>query len=338
MLSFVVVIAAATIVLDYGITRAWDRSLREEITRSLVEKTRLLALRAQKIRPSEAQSLAAEFGRAAGARVTIIDRTGKVLADSEADAAQMENHAQRPEFVAALSGEVGESTRLSRTVHIDFLYVALPVPDGAVRLAYPLSSIQQTTAAIRRNLLWSSAIAVLVATIISALIAHAISRRLRRMVHFAEEIAQGNFSARLADRSSDELGQLAEAFDKTAARLSDSFNALENNRAQLERLLNSLQDPVIAVSADNRVQWNNPALQRLVPYAIRMSAPLVQVLRAPDLLGLIEACIAQGFKQVLRLCLVGERCWCCMTSVRSSGWRRRAATSSPTFHTSCAHL
>lgn len=297
MLSFVVVIAVATIVLDYGITRAWHRSLREEITGSLVEKTSLLALRVQKTPPAEVQSLASEFGRAAGARVTIIDRTGKVLADSEADPAQMENHAQRAEFAAALRGEVGQSTRLSRTVHIDFLYVALPVPDGAVRLAYPLSSIQQTTAAIRKNLLWSTALAVLVASVISTVIAHAISRRLRRMVHFAEEIAQGNFSARLAEGSSDEIGQLAAAFDRTAARVADSFSALESDRAQLERLLNSVQDPVIAVSAENKVQWSNPAIQRLVPYPIRLGAPLVQVLRAPDLLRLLESTIAQGTLQ-----------------------------------------
>jgi two-component system phosphate regulon sensor histidine kinase PhoR len=300
MLAFLAVIAAATIVLDYGITRAWERSLREEITRSLMEKTRLLALRVPNARPAEAQSLAMEFGKAADARVTIIDHTGKVLADSEADPAQMENHSQRPEFAAALRGEEGQSTRLSRTVHVDFLYVALPVPDGAVRLAYPLSSIQQTTAAIRRNLLWSSVIAILVAMIISALIAHAISRRLRRMLQFAEEIARGNFSVRLSEPSFDEIGQLAAALDKTAARLSDSFSALENNRAQLERLLNSLQEPVIAVSADTKVQWVNPAIQRMVPYAIRLGAPLVQVLRAPDLLHLLESSIAEGKVQSAR--------------------------------------
>ncbi|MCI0350177.1 MAG: ATP-binding protein [Acidobacteriales bacterium] len=300
MLGFLAVIAAATIVLDYGITRSWEHSLRTQITRSLHEKTGLFALGVQAARPADAQALAREYAKAAAARATIIDRTGKVLADSEADPAQMENHAQRPEFAAALRGEAGESTRFSATVHTDFLYVALPVRDGAVRLAYPLASIQESTAAIRRSLLWSSAIAILAAMIIAALIAHAISRRLQRMLQFAEEIARGNFSVRLAEISSDEIGSLAAALDKTAARLSDSFSALENNRAQLERLLNSLQDPVIAVSAENKVQWINPAIQRLVPYGIKLGAPLVQVLRAPDLLKLIESSIAEDRVQSAR--------------------------------------
>ena len=55
----------------------------------------------------------------------------------------MENHAARPEFVAALSGKLGSDIRDSRTLGIPFLYVAAPVPGGAVRMAYPLAVLQQ---------------------------------------------------------------------------------------------------------------------------------------------------------------------------------------------------
>lgn len=294
MLAFLVVIAATAVVLDYGITRVWEHSLRQEITRSLTEKTRLFALSVQNALPADLQSLATQHAQAASARTTVIDRSGKVLADSEANPAQMENHADRPEFAAALRGETGAATRFSQTVRTDFLYIAVPVREGAVRLAYPLSSVEQSTAAIRRNLLWATAVAVLVAMALAALIAHAISRRLRGMVDFAEEIAGGNFSARLSDASADEIGQLASSLDKTAERLAENFTALENSRAQLERLLNSLQDPVIAVSSESKVQWTNGAMQRLVPYGIRNGSPVVEVLRAPDLLMLLDSCITAG--------------------------------------------
>jgi two-component system, OmpR family, phosphate regulon sensor histidine kinase PhoR len=295
LIAFLLVIAAATVVLDYGIRRAWDRSLREEITRALTEKTRQFALAVPNVQQPDLQAIAARHAQATGARATIIDRGGKVLADSEAKAAEMENHATRPEFAAALErGDVGTATRLSRTIGVEFLYIAVPVREGAVRLAYPLSNIQRTTAAIRRNLLWSSAAAVLVAMALAAALAHLISQRLRRMVRFAEEIARGNLSVRLSDASSDEIGQLAAALDRTAAKLADNFAALENSRAQLERLLNSLQDPVIAVSAENKVQWTNGAMQRFVPHGIRTGSQLVETLRAPDLLGLLESCIQRA--------------------------------------------
>jgi two-component system phosphate regulon sensor histidine kinase PhoR len=146
----------------------------------------------------------------------------------------------------------------------------------------------------RRTLLWASVTAGVVALVLAVLLAHAISQRLRRMVGFAEEIAGGNFSARLSDKSPDEIGKLAVSLDKTAEQLEQSFAGLENSRAQLERLLNSLQDPVIAVSSESKVQWTNGAMQRLLPYAIREGSPLVQVLRAPDLLLLLESCLTVG--------------------------------------------
>jgi two-component system phosphate regulon sensor histidine kinase PhoR len=152
----------------------------------------------------------------------------------------------------------------------------------------------QADGAAKRAVLWGSATAAIVGTVLATLIAHSISRRLRLMVSFAEEIARNNFSARLSDSSADEIGQLAAALDKTAGKLSESFAALENSRAQLERLLNSLQDPVIAVSAERRVQWTNGAMQRLVPYGIRSGSPLVEALRAPDLQLLLDSCLRAG--------------------------------------------
>ncbi len=105
--------------------------------------------------------------QAAGARVTIIDQQGKVLADSEADSASMENHATQPEFVAALKGEVGTDTRHSRTVGGLFLYVAAPIAGGAVRFAYPVSNVAAVLARVRQTLLLSSLLAFVVALVVS---------------------------------------------------------------------------------------------------------------------------------------------------------------------------
>jgi hypothetical protein len=93
------------------------------------------------------QDIASQEAQAATARVTVIDPTGKVLADSEADPSSMENHAQRKEFIAALAGNVGMEERRSHTLGIPFKYVAAPVTGGAVRLAYPLSEVEATLGA-----------------------------------------------------------------------------------------------------------------------------------------------------------------------------------------------
>ena len=142
MAVFFLVIATATITLDISVRRAWERTLREQIERSLVQKTRMLANRIETDRTKSVQDIASQEAQAASARVTVIDPTGKVLADSEADPSSMENHAQRKEFIAALAGNIGMEERQSHTLGIPFEYVAAPMTGGAVRLAYPLSEVR----------------------------------------------------------------------------------------------------------------------------------------------------------------------------------------------------
>ena len=126
--AFLVVILAAAVTFDIMVGRAWETSLRSEIERSLIQKTQLLAHRVEADRSGHSLAdIAAQEGQAAGARVTIIDPAGKVLADSESDPASMENRATRPEFVAALSGRIGSDERHSTTIGIPFLYIAVPI-------------------------------------------------------------------------------------------------------------------------------------------------------------------------------------------------------------------
>jgi two-component system phosphate regulon sensor histidine kinase PhoR len=296
--EFILVIAVVTITLDFAVRREWEASLRQQITESLIEKTRMFSDRVEANDGPIAQ-LVAQQSKAADARATVIDDSGHVLADSEADPDKMENHAARPEFIAALSGKVGVSSRTSKTVGIEFLYVAIPMRGGAVRLAYPLSLIERSTAAIHKQLLFASALALLVAIFLAAVIAHLMGRRLRRMVDFAERVAQGDLTARVSDHSSDEIAQLASALDVTARMLESSFAELQLSKQQLETLLNSIPNPVIAISNERDVQWTNRAMRVLEP-RIRVGASVIEVFRNPALLNAFQSAIAEASTQTIQ--------------------------------------
>ncbi len=289
--AFVLVIATATATLDVAIRRAWEDSLRHEIERAMVQKTRLFALRVETDRSRPLQQLVNEEAAAGDARATVIDRSGKVLADSEANPERMENHATRPEFITAFQGGIGMATRWSHTLGISFLYVAAPVPGGAVRMAYPLASVQQATATVRRTLLIASVVALLVATLLAAVIARSVSRRLGRIVAFAQRVAAGDLQARIAESSSDEIARVAAALDVTAHKLEEGFTALQTSRNQLETLLNSMQEAVIAVGADARVLWVNGRMQRLAPAGVRLGAPVVESVRDPNFLAAVNGAL-----------------------------------------------
>jgi two-component system, OmpR family, phosphate regulon sensor histidine kinase PhoR len=288
--AFVLVIAVATVTMDVSVRKAWEESLYNQLRAGLEQKTAMFAQAVEQDRDRRGlQQIAEEVSRAADARATIIARDGTVLADTRANPAEMENHALRPEFVAALQGKLGGATRTSHTVGIPFLYVAAPIPGGAVRLAYPMASIRETVRHVRLYLLQASLAALALATIISALVARIMSRRLQRIVRFAERIAAGDLSARIEESSGDEIAHVASALDRTARQLEHSFESLETGRRQLETLLNSMQEAVLAVSHDGRVQWSNGVMNAIA--RVPTGAPLVGAIRDPDALRAIEGAL-----------------------------------------------
>jgi two-component system phosphate regulon sensor histidine kinase PhoR len=288
MFVFLLVIGASAITLQVTVHNVWERTLREQIERNLKQKTLMFAYRVEADRQHSLADITAQEGQAAGARATVIDPTGKVLADSEADPSAMENHAERREFVSALAGHLGVDERSSQTLRVPFLYVAAPISGGAVRLAFPLPEIETTDRPLNMALLWGSLTAFVFAVMVASVASQYVGWRLQRIVNFAERVAAGDLTARIASTSTDEIGQVAAALDKTTRRVEQSFARVQTSQRELETLLNSMQDAVIAVDRDGRVQWANRGMDRLLLRAPRLNAPLVDSVRDPDFLAAIH--------------------------------------------------
>jgi hypothetical protein len=134
----------------------------------------------------------ARYGPLSGARVTVVDPKGDVLADTDADASQMNNHLYRPEIQQALSGGVGSSIRRSATVSYDMLYVAVLLEQegrvaAIVRFALPLAQIDEDLAQLWRRISGVT-LATLAATLLLAVfiasagrVRRQMDRRLRRV-------------------------------------------------------------------------------------------------------------------------------------------------------------
>ena len=287
--AFLVVIAATAVTLYFMLGGIWEASLRTEIERNLKQKTLLFAHRVENDHTHSLTDIAAQEALAAGARATIIDASGRVLADSESNPASMENLATRPEFAAALAGKSGSAENRSATLGIPYLYVAAPLSGGAVRLAYPLSDVEEVRSQVRRRLALGTFLACVFAFLVAAVASISAARRLEHIVDVAAHIAEGDLKARVQDNAVDEIGRLGGALDQTARQVERSFAAVRSSQRQLETLLNSMQDAVIAVGADGLVQWANQPMDRLVPQRVRLNAPVVETVRDPDFLATVKA-------------------------------------------------
>lgn len=243
------VLTISLVAVDLMASRIAQSTYERTLTRELEEKCRIMALESWKV-PDTSRIRA--LATAAEGRITIVAKDGRVIGDSENDIATMENHANRPEIQSALDGQTGSIRRRSPTMGIDFLYVAIPIADGAMRLAVPMSEVNIQVDPIRRQMLAATAIAFLPAIVIAAIFARYASTKLGAIIEYAGKLAEGNFGARLKKVGSDELGVLSAKLNDTGEKLEAMFNQLQEEQVQLEKLERIRKDFVINVSHELR--------------------------------------------------------------------------------------
>ena len=93
-----------------------------------------------------------------------------------------------------------------------------------------------------------------------------------------------------------ELGDTLQAVYGTSQRLQQRLGGAQADRLQLEALLDSMQDAVVAVDSAGRIQWTNQRMQRLIPgvsvqSTVRIGHALVQTIRDPDVLECVRTAL-----------------------------------------------
>jgi two-component system phosphate regulon sensor histidine kinase PhoR len=199
------------------------------------------------------------------ARMTIIDPSGKVIADSEADPATMANHSNRPEIIQARSLGLGESTRHSATIDRDFLYVAVPIaqePGAVARVAVSLADVDTVVSRIQRYILIAAVIAMLIVIPLVFFIADRIARPLYSLRRQAIAVARGDLSARVTPDATPEIGDVGRAFNTMTVELQRSRETIERTSVRLEAILSGLSDGVVLTDeSGNVIRLNEAAAQ-----------------------------------------------------------------------------
>jgi two-component system phosphate regulon sensor histidine kinase PhoR len=245
------VLVVALWAVDILASRVAERTYVHTLTQQLQDKGRLVAFALTGGTSVDRVRLSG-LAHAAGGRITIISRDGRVVADSEADAKNMENHGARPEVMQALAGTAGSDTRTSNTIGVKFLYVAVPIDAGALRIAVPLRDVERQVAEIRNQLLAAVALAFLPAILVAAFFARYVSSKMASIIEYAGKLASGDFHARLQKPGRDELGILTRQLNETGEKLQKMFKQLEHEQTELQKAERIRKDFVINVSHELR--------------------------------------------------------------------------------------
>ena len=214
----------------------------------------------------EIQQLVSEIGttESQGIRITIINSTGIVLADSETDPTAMESHANRPEVLQAQREQFGTSMRWSSTISKEMLYVAIPVRsagqlEGYIRVSMALQTMGARTQSARQ-LMWTVAVITLLAAAFLALgLARIWSGRISRITKAAQNLSQGDLSARVDVTGTDEVAVLASSLNQMRDNLANQLATIEKQHRTLLSLIGQLHEGIVVADSKGRIVLINPA-------------------------------------------------------------------------------
>lgn len=237
------------------------------------------------------------------ARITIVDRNGNVLADSEDSPQNMGNHASRPEVkqIFVEKKKSGLSIRYSKTLGYRMMYATVPIFEdgeinGVMRTSLALKNIDNAI-----NKLWLSIVFVLIAALlliaaIGIKIAKGISRPVEEMILVSEKLKDSDYNARVTIKPKGELGQLTESINVLASSLENQMEKIEENEQQLTGVLENMMSGVLLVNTEGRILLANRAIGQLLgEKSDNFTGKLhMEIGRNVELSTLIEQCLQTG--------------------------------------------
>ena len=239
-----------------------------------------------------------QLGRASKkeTRFTVMLPSGKVIGDSDEDPAQMANHSDRTEMRKVLSDGYGWSLRLSPTLGKNMMYVAVPIKDNSevkavVRTAIPATAIDDALKSLYIKILWGGLATAFCVAGLSLLISRRISKPIVEMKKIAEMFASGDLDHRLLVLGTAELDSLANAINRMATQLQERFATITDQRNELDAVLSSMIEGVVAVDGQGRIVSINKAAASLLDIELSkgQNRNVEEVIRNVDLQNFINS-------------------------------------------------
>jgi two-component system phosphate regulon sensor histidine kinase PhoR len=256
------------------------------------------------------------------ARITVINKEGTVLADTEKDPAMMENHKIRPEVIDALSSGVGKSRRFSVTLEEAMLYVALSIEKDTkilaiIRTSIPLKQVNSLLRDLQLRILIGIAIVTLLSIGIAFLLSRGLSKPVDALANAAKNLAKGNFDTRVYLQTSGELKELETSFNEMAGRMEDLFGKLSRRNEELDSIVSSIQETLLVLDKEGRIKLTNESFQKTFNDEDVYNKFYWEVMRCPDFSELIKRVMEERKNQIQEVEFRDKHYLCSVTFLSS---------------------
>ena len=290
--------------LDLYLSHTINENHISNLRENLVTQAHLIA---ERIPPSFQKNLddfCKNYKIKTGARITVIDSSGKVLGDSDEPSDTMENHADRPEIKDAEITDTGSSVRYSKTLQKNLLYVAIAVTIDSdrryLRLSMSLHDIEQSMRTIRMRIIIAAIAVALFVIILGIIQTRRITKSIEEITDFSKEVAAGNFKKRLFFKEKGELGELGRNIRRMANELSQRLRESDEEKRKIEAILRNMSDGLILTDTKGTILLSNAAIRNLFGIQSDIEGkPLMESLRNTELKEIIDT-VVENKERIVR--------------------------------------
>jgi two-component system phosphate regulon sensor histidine kinase PhoR len=204
----------------------------------------------------------------------------------------------------ALESGLGESIRYSTTLHEQMMYIAVPITIqdsivGVARVALPLVAVQDSVKRVTLAISLAMVVTTIVAIAAATLIARATTRPVREITQASRRIAAGQLRQKIPIRTTDETGQLAQAFNEMSLNLNKLVGDISAEKTKLQTVLANMADGVIMVDVEGKIVLVNQAAHNLFAFQERdvTGKPLIEAVHEYEADEILKLCLKTGQTQ-----------------------------------------
>ena len=223
-------------------------------------------------------------------RLTWIAADGSVLYDTKTDAESLENHASRAEVSQALATGTGESTRYSSTLMEKTMYYAQRLDDGTV---LRISISRATVGMIAVGMIQPLLIVLIVALILSGLLARRLSRRI------VDPLNSLDLEHPLDNDAYEELSPLLKRIHRQHVEIQMQLRELREKTDEFTQITGSMREGLVLLDEHGSILSINAAAQALFGADAQcVGRDFLTIERSHEISAAIQAAAADGHSEV----------------------------------------
>ncbi len=220
--------------------------------------------------------------RAEGKRITVIDFYGNVLYDTDAGAAELDNHADREEIKEALASGTGKSSRYSNTLTEKTIYYAVKLDNYILRV----STRQYTVVTILLGLMQPIIIVIVLALMLCFFLSARVSKAIIKPINSLDlENPENN-------EVYEELSPLLRKLTEQKRTITNQLNEAVKQREEFNLITENMSEGFLLIDKNTNLLTHNSAALRLLGIEKASGGSVLTLCRVKDFREVIEKALS----------------------------------------------